>query len=117
MIIDSGHNVGAGIVIANWIKSQKADVHIICGMMEEKSHKEFINLFKGIVKTITLIDIPNQTGSITKENFKKKLNGINKEINLSNSIRESIKSVSQNKNSICLIVGSIYLAGEVLNLN
>jgi len=42
---------------------------------------------------------------------------INKEIYLSNSIQESIKSVSQNENSICLIVGSIYLAGEVLNLN
>ena len=86
-------------------------------MMQDKSHREFINLFKDIVKSITLIDIPNQTGSITKENFKNKLNGINKEIYLSNSIQESIKSISQNENSICLIVGSIYLAGEVLNLN
>ena len=117
LIIDSGHNVGAGLVIADWIKSQQADVQIICGMMQDKSHREFINLFKDIVKSITLIDIPNQTGSITKENFKNKLNGINKEIYLSNSIQESIKSVSQNENSICLIVGSIYLAGEVLNLN
>lgn len=117
LIIDSGHNVGAGIAIAKWIKSQQEDVHLICGMMQDKSHREFINLFKDIVKSITLIDVPNQSASITKENFKNKLNGINKEINLSNSIQESIKSVSQHENSICLFVGSIYLNGEILNLN
>jgi len=117
LIIDSGHNVGAGIAIAKWIKSQQEDVHLICGMMQDKSHREFINLFKDIVKSITLIDIPNQSASITKENFKNKLNGINKEINLSNSIQESIKSVSQHENSICLFAGSIYLNGEILNQN
>ena len=34
--------------------------------MKDKSHKEFINSFKDIVKSITLIDIPNQDGGNIK---------------------------------------------------
>ncbi len=116
LIIDGGHNVGASISIANWIKSQNQDVHLICGMLKDKSHREFIKSFENIVKSITLIDIPNQE-SISKEEFKQKLNGINIKINLSVSIEESIKSISKFQNSIGLCIGSLYLVGEVLNLN
>ena len=84
--------------------------------MKDKSHKEFINSFKDIVKSITLIDIPNQD-SISKEEFKEKLNGINIKINLSESIEESIKSISKFQNSIGLCTGPLYLIGEILNKN
>ena len=116
LIIDGGHNVGASISIANWIKSQNQDVHLICGMLKDKSHREFIKSFENIVKSITLINIPNQD-SISKEEFKEKLNGINIKINLAGSIEESIKSISKFQNSIGLCIGSLYLVGEVLNLN
>ena len=79
-------------------------------------HKE-LKYFKDVVKSITLIDIPNQEGAISKEEFKNKLKGVNKEIYLANSIEESIKSVSKYQNTIACVVGSIYLIGEVLNLN
>ncbi len=117
LIIDGGHNVGASLSIANWIKKQNQDVHLVCGMMKDKSHKEFIESFKNIVKSITLVDIPNQKGAISKEDFKKKLNGINTKINLSESIEESIKSISKFRNSIGLFTGSLYFVGEILNLN
>ena len=107
MIIDRGHNVGASITIANWIKTQNQDVHLICGMLKDKSHKEFIKSFENIVKLISLIDIPNQE-SISKEEFKK-LNEINIKINLSESIEESIKSISKYQNSIGLCTGSSIL--------
>jgi len=117
LIIDGGHNVGASLSIANWIKKQNQDVHLVCGMMKDKSHQEFIESFKNIVKSITLVDIPNQEGAISKEDFKKKLNGINTKINLSESIEESIKSISKFRNSIGLFTGSLYFVGEILNLN
>ena len=119
LIIDGGHNTGASLAIANWIKTQNQDVHLVCGMMKDKQHREFIDSFKNIVKSITLINIPNQNpeGTISKEEFKEKLNGINIKINLSESIEESIKSISKFKNSIGLCTGSLYLIGEILNLN
>ncbi len=117
LIIDGGHNIGASRVISNWIKKQNEDVHLIVGMMKDKDHQGFIDYFKDVVKSITLIDIPNQEGAISKEEFKNKLKGVNKEIYLANSIEESIKSVSKYQNNIACVVGSIYLIGEVLNLN
>jgi len=117
LICDGGHNINSSKAIAEWIKQQNQDVHIIIGMMKDKDHQGFIECFKDKVKSITLIDIPNQNGSILKEDFKKKLVGIKKKIELSNGIIDSIKKINKYKNNICLITGSLYLVGEVLNLN
>jgi len=117
IICDGGHNINSSKAIAEWIKQQNQDVRMIIGMMKDKDHQGFIECFKNKVKSITLIDIPNQEGSISKEDFKNKLNGIGEKINLSNSIEESIQSMNRYQNNICLITGSLYLVGEVLNLN
>ena len=117
LIIDGGHNESSSISISNWIKQQNQDVHIICGMMKDKEHYEFMKHFKDVVKSITLIDIPNQEGSISKEEFKDKLNALKMEINLSPSIQEAVKLNSKHQDSICLFAGSLYMVGEVLNLN
>ena len=117
LICDGGHNINAAKAIANWVNQQKQGVHLIVGMMKDKDHQGFIDCFKDKVKSITLIDIPNQEGSISKEKFKGKLNKINKKINLCKSIKESIQSINKYQNEICLVSGSLYLIGEVLNLN
>ena len=117
LIVDGGHNIGASKAISNWIKNQNQDVHIIVGMMKDKSHKEFIDCFKNIVKSIQLVDIPNQKGAISKEEFKNKLEKSNINISLANSIEESLKSIAKYQNSIGIFTGSLYLTGEVLNLN
>ena len=117
LICDGGHNINAAKAIANWVNQQNQDVHLIVGMMKDKDHRGFIDCFKDKVKSITLIDIPNQEGSISKEEFKNKLNGINKKINLCKNIKESIQSINKYQNEICLVSGSLYLIGEVLNLN
>jgi len=104
-----------------WLQSDivqgRTILSFVVGMMKDKDHQGFIDCFKDKVKSITLIDIPNQEGSISKEEFKNKLNGINKKINLCKSIKESIQSINKYQNEICLISGSLYLIGEVLNLN
>ncbi len=117
LFCDGGHNENSSRAIANWIKQQNQNVHLIVGMMKDKDHKNFIYNLKHYVKSITLIDIPNQNGSISKEELKKKLNGIEININLENSIKDSVMSMSKNQNDICLFIGSLYLVGEVLKLN
>ncbi len=117
LIIDGGHNISASVSIANWVKNQNDEVNLIVGMMKDKEHTEFIKAFENIVNSITLIDIPNQDGAISKEDFKKKLDNLKLNLKLSNSIEESIKSLSKNENTIILCLGSLYLAGEILSLN
>ena len=115
LIIDGGHNINSAISISQWVKQQNEKVHLICGMMNDKPHKEFVGQFEKSVNSITLIDIPNQVGSISKEEFKKKLG--NKNIHTAESIEESLLMNNKDENCIFLCAGSLYLAGEVLNLN
>ncbi len=117
LIVDGGHNISASFSIANWIKNQNEEVNLIVGMMKDKEHAEFVKTFENIVNSITLIDIPNQDGAISKENFKKKLVSLKLNLKLSNGIEESIRSLSKNENTIILCLGSLYLAGEILSLN
>ncbi len=117
LIVDGGHNISASFSIANWIKNQNEEVNLIVGMMKDKEHAEFIKAFENIVNSITLIDIPNQDGAISKENFRKKLVNLKLNLKFSNGIEESIRSLSKNENTIILCLGSLYLAGEILSLN
>ena len=82
LIIDGGHNINSAISISNWVKQQNEKVHLICGMMNDKPHKEFVNQFESFVNSITLVDIPNQEGSISKEEFKKKLEAAGAKVEL-----------------------------------
>ena len=117
LIIDGGHNISASFSISKWAKTQNEEVNLIIGMMKDKEHYEFVKVFETVVKSITLIDIPNNEGAIFKEDLKNKLNGIKIKFRLSDSIEESIKSFSTQEKSIILYVGSLYLCGEILKLN
>ena len=84
--------------------------------MLNKEHQEYINFFKDKIESITTVDIPNQPNSINGEDLKEKIIGFNK-INYKNSIKEALISLSLDDEDVVLITGSLYLAGEVLNLN
>ena len=84
-------------------------------MMANKDHNGYMSYFKN-VKTLTTIDIPNQLNSIKGKELKDKLNSF-KNTNYKESVEEAIKSIPVKENDIILITGSLYLAGEVLNLN
>ena len=117
LVIDGGHNISSSYVIANWIKNQNQKVNLIVAMMKDKEHEEFMKSFEGLVNSVNLIDIPNQQGAISKEEFKDKISKLKFTLNLSNNIQDAIKSNEKSENSITLIIGSLYLIGEVLNLN
>ena len=117
LILDGGHNISSSKVIADWIKQQNQKVNLIVGMMKDKDHHEFMSIFKNIVDRVILIDIHGQDGAISKEEFKKKINNLNLNVELSIGIKEAIKTLSKNNNSITLCLGSLYLVGEILNLN
>ena len=117
LIIDGGHNISAALSIAKWIKSQNEEVNIICGMLKDKDHLEFMKCFEGIIGSSTLINIPNQENGINKEELKNKLNNLNINFKLADSIEQSIKAHSLDQNKTILIVGSLYLVGEILNIN
>ncbi len=115
LFVDGSHNPLGAKVLNEYLESLDCNKHIILGMMANKDHSEYMSFFKDI-STLTTIDIPNQPNSIKGEELKDKLNSFSN-INYKESIEEAIKSIPVKENDIILITGSLYLAGEVLNLN
>ncbi len=115
LIIDSSHNPGGSKALNEYLQTLNCNKHIIVGMMENKDHEKFINYFKNI-SSLTVIDIPNQANAISGKKLKEKFKKF-KNLNYVKNIEQALKSLQLEKNDIILITGSIYLAGEVLNLN
>ena len=115
LYVDGSHNPLGAKVLNEYLESLDCNKHIILGMMANKDHNEYMSFFKDIA-TLTTIDIPNQPNSIKGEELKDKLNSFSN-INYKESIEDAIKSIPVKENDIILITGSLYLAGEVLNLN
>ena len=115
LFVDGSHNPLGAVVLNNFIDKIHGNVHVILGMMNNKDHLNYISYFKNISSLIT-VDIKNQPNSIKGIALKEKLKHI-KNISYKSSIEDAIKSVALDKDDIILITGSLYLAGEVLNLN
>ena len=115
LFVDGSHNPLGAKVLNEYLQSLNYNKHIILGMMSNKDHNDYISYFKDI-KSLTTIDIPNQPGAIKGTELKNKIKNF-KNIKYQNSIEEAIKSINLQENDIILITGSLYLAGEVLNLN
>ena len=115
LFIDGSHNPLGAKVLNEYLQSLNYNKHIILGMMSNKDHNDYISYFKDI-KSLTTIDIPNQPGAIKGTELKNKIKNF-KNIKYQNSIESAITSIDPQENDIILITGSLYLAGEVLNLN
>jgi dihydrofolate synthase/folylpolyglutamate synthase len=115
LFIDGSHNPLGAKVLNEYLESLNCKKHIILGMMANKDHNEYISYFKDI-KSLTTIDIPNQPNAITGNELKEKIKNF-ENIKYLDSIENAIKSINLEENDIILITGSLYLAGEVLNLN
>ena len=115
LFVDGSHNPLGAKVLNDYLQTLKCKKHIILGMMANKDHEEYISYFKNI-SSLTTIDIPNQPNSIKGKDLKNKLNKF-PNLNYEKSVEDALKKISTNKDDIILITGSLYLAGEVLNLN
>ena len=91
---------------------------MILAMMANKEHKKFIQIFKNRVHSIITLDIPNQINFIRKEKLSKIAQSCGIASKTENSIEEALKNVAnKNNNAIIFCTGSLYFAGEILNLN
>jgi len=115
LFIDGTHNPLGAKALNQYLQSLSCRKHVILGMMSNKDHNEYINYFKDI-ETLTTIDIPNQPNAIKGNELKEKIKNFSN-IEYKISIEEAISSIKIQENDIILITGSLYLAGEVLNLN
>ena len=83
--------------------------------MANKDHEKYISYFKDI-SSLTTVDIPNQPNAISGKKLKEKFRNV-LNVKYEENIEKAIKTLSLKEDDILIITGSLYLAGEILNLN
>ena len=120
ILIDGAHNPLAASVVKQYLETldSRRKIFIILGMMANKEHKEFIKIFKDRVYSIVTLNIPNQNNFIKKEKLSTIAQSCGITSKTGNSIKSALKNIAtENENAIILCTGSLYFAGEILNLN
>ena len=120
ILIDGAHNPLAANVISKYLENLNSGkkIYMILGMMANKQHKEFIEVFKNKIKSIITLDIPNQENFIHKEKLSKIAQSCGIPSKTENSIESALKNISKNDGeAIIFCTGSLYFVGEILNLN
>jgi len=120
ILIDGAHNPLAASVVEKYLDTLNSGrkIFMILGMMANKDHREFIKIFKNRVHAIIALDIPNQVNFIKKDELSKIAHSCGIPSKTEDSIEMALKSVAkENKNAIIFCTGSLYFAGEILNLN
>ena len=115
LLIDGSHNEDGSRALNEYLQSLDCNKHVIVGMMANKDHKKYLSYFKDI-SSFTTVDIPNQINAISGMELKEKFENFSN-VQYKESIEQAIKSISLKENDLLIITGSLYLAGEVLNLN
>ena len=115
IFVDGSHNPLGAKVLNKYLDNFNCNKHIILGMMANKNHEKYISYFKNI-SSMTTIDIPGQPNSISGKELKEKFKN-NQNVQYKKNIMQAIKSLPLKENDLVVITGSLYLAGEMLNLN
>ena len=115
LYLDGSHNPLGAKALNEYLNTLDCKKHLILGMMSNKDHEEYLSKFNNI-SSITTIDIPNQPNAIKGKDLKEKLNKY-PNVSYKKSIEEALGSINPGKDDLIMITGSLYLAGELLNLN
>ena len=120
ILIDGAHNPLAASTIIKYLETfdKERKIIMVLGMMANKEHKEFIQIFKNRIHLIVALDIPNQINFIAKEKLSKIAQSCGIPSKTENSLEIAFKNIAkENNNAIIFCTGSLYFAGEILNLN
>ena len=115
LLLDGSHNEDGARVLNEYLQTLDCNKHFIIGMMSNKDHEKYISCFKDI-SSLTTVDVPNQPNAISGKKLKEKFGNVSN-VKYEENIEKAIKSLTLKENDILIITGSLYLAGEILNLN
>ena len=64
ILVDGSHNILGAKMLSKYLSGLDCNIHMILGMMKNKDHKEYVDIFKNKLASLTTVDIPNQKNSI-----------------------------------------------------
>ncbi len=119
IIVDGGHNPLAAIELKKYLKNLNSKkIIMVLGMMYNKEHKKFISILKNSVHSIIALDIPNQINYMKKEKLVKIAQSCGIKSKTAVSIKDALREISkEDESAVIFCTGSLYFAGEILNIN
>ncbi len=120
IIIDGAHNPLAASVVKKYLDTldKKRKIFMILGMMANKEHKKFVQIFKNIIHSVITLDIPNQENFLEKKKLSEIVLSCGIPAKSADSVESALKKVSYEDNkAVIFCTGSLYFCGEILNLN
>jgi dihydrofolate synthase/folylpolyglutamate synthase len=117
--LDGGHNPGAGEILGRWARAQKKPVHLLCGMLKGKDTVQFLAPLAPFIRSLTAVAIEGEPLGQPPDAIAAAARsaGIEaKAVHQAGSVKIAIQNIVNNNenNTIILICGSLYLAGNIL---
>jgi dihydrofolate synthase / folylpolyglutamate synthase len=114
--LDGGHNPGAGVVLAEHLRSwADRPVHLVVGMKQAKDAAEFLRPLVPLATTVWAVAEPGQHDARPVEAIVEASGGIARP---GPHVADALSKLSREPGPArVLICGSLYLAGEVLKHN
>ena len=106
ILIDGAHNPLGASVVKKYLETLNMGrkIFMILGMMANKEHKKFIQIFKDRIHSIITLDIPNQTNFIEKNKLSKIAKSCGIPSKTENSIESALKNIAkENDNAIIFL--------------
>ena len=119
LYLDGAHNEAAADAVQKFLETLKnKKIYMILGMINTKDPKVFLKHFSSTITALKTINIPHQDNSQDPKVLAKVANEFGIKADTSKGITEALHEIAnEDPNAIIIITGSLYLMGEVLNLN
>ena len=116
LLLDGCHSKQSILNHINFLKSVNKPKYAIWSLMKNREPEKYVKYLK-CFKKVVAIKISNEPNSCSPALLKKIADRNNINCIISTNIQTAIKSISSKKPKCISIIGSLYTAGKVLNLN
>jgi len=117
LLLDGCHSDESTKNLARYLRKFKVPIYGICGIQKNKNPNQLIKNFKGILKKIVTIKIPNEPNAMNSFDLLRMALRHNFEAIESDNIKDALKKISTKEKKIIVIFGSLYLVGSALSMN
>ncbi|WP_299608598.1 folylpolyglutamate synthase/dihydrofolate synthase family protein [uncultured Tateyamaria sp.] len=117
--LDGGHNPAAGVAIASVLRSlPKRPTHLICGMLNTKDARGYLEPLAAEVDGLTALSIPGEANTLPAVETAKAARDVGMTATEAENAKAALETIlTRDPNARVLICGSLYLAGSVLREN
>ncbi len=117
LLVDGCHSEESARNLCDYLKNLNLPIYGILGMKKNKLPERFIKVFRNSFKKIITVKIPGEPASMESKRLKKICESQNFKTETAEDIVHAIKKISDKKNKVIVIFGSLYLVGAALSKN